>query len=304
MKRAFQLIIALLFAVFALILAVSSCAPQPSSMMPASELLTPAPSASPETTEEPAAEEEASVYPEDDAAPEESLVSEEPPAAESDLPETLDMAAMTPAERAAAWGLPEPPEGIDLSLQQFKLADSFNSITDQRPNHSYGAGVIVDAVAAEAFNSFVAAAHEAGYGVTAFRGYLDYWTVLENYYEPVVYSSGAAVAAATTYVPGCNDHQTALCIDLRFGGSGNYGEGIDFRGTEAWDWLLENCADYGIILRYPEGQESWYGTACMNPGHFRYVGEDAAHYIMENNITLEQFMLLYDWERLYIPGVN
>ncbi len=299
MKRAFQLIIALLFAVFALILAVSSCAPQPAaSPAPAAETAEPTPDAEPSA--EPVPEDDAAVLPEADEAPEESSAAEAAP----DEPEARDMAAMTPAERAAAWGLPEPPEGIDLSLQQFKLANSYNSITEQRPNHSYGAGVTVDAVAAEAFNSFVAAAHEAGYGVTAFRGYIDYWTVLENYYEPVVYSEGAEVAGATTYVPGCNDHQTALCIDLRLGGSGNFGEGIDFRGTEAWDWLLENCADYGIILRYPEGQESWYGTACMNPCHFRYVGEDAAHYIMENNITLEQFMLLYDWERIYVPGVN
>ena len=212
------------------------------------------------------------------------------------------MADMTPAERAAAWGLPAPPEGVDLSGREFKLANAYNSITDQRPNHSYGAGVTVDEVSADAFNRFVADAQAAGHSVTAFRGYLDYWTVLENYYEPEVYARGAAAAAAVTYVPGCNDHQTALCIDLRLGGAS--GEGPDFRGTEAWDWLIEHCAEYGIILRYPEGQASWYGTACRNPAHFRYVGEDAAAYIMDNNITLEQFMLLYDWDILYVPGVN
>lgn len=300
MKRAFQLIIALLFALLALLLAVSSCAPQSAFPAPAAE--TAAPTAQPSS--EPAPEDEAVILPEESEAPEASAAPEEAGGEDAAAAQSLAMAAMTPAERAAAWGLPEPPEGIDLSLQQFKLANSYNSITDQRPNHSYGAGVTVDAVASEAFNSFVAAAHEAGYGVTAFRGYLDYWTVLENYYEPEVYAHGAEVAAATTYVPGCNDHQTALCIDLRLGGSGNYGEGIDFRGTEAWDWLLENCADYGIILRYPEGQESWYGYACSHPAHFRYVGEDAARYITDNNITLEQFMLLYDWHALYVPGVN
>ena len=35
-----------------------------------------------------------------------------------------------------------------------------------------------------------------------------------------------------------------------------------------------------------------------------YVGVEPARYIMANNITLEQFMLLYDWDILYVPGVN
>ena len=205
---------------------------------------------------------------------------------------------MTPAERAAAWGLPAPPEGVDLSGREFKLANAYNSITDQRPHHAFGAGVTVDEVAADAFNHFVNDAQAAGYGVTAWRGYIDYWTTLENYYEPAVWAYGSEVAAATTFVPGCHDHQTALCVDLRYNGS------EDFRGTDAWDWLMAHCTDYGIILRYPEGQESWYGTACPCPCHFRYVGVEPAKYIMENNITLEQFMLLYDWDILYVPGVK
>ncbi len=309
-KRIIKIVLALALALLALVLAVSSCAPQ----AVLSGGLMPAESAEPEQPEaEPSAapEDEPAVIQPEEAPSEAAPPAEEPAPEESAAPIEIqeasgpDMADMTPAERAAAWGLPEPPDGIDLSAQQFKLANSYNSITDQRPNHSYGAGVTVDEVSSDAFNRFVADAQAAGHGVTAFRGYLDYWTVLENYYEPEVYAHGAATAAATTYVPGCNDHQTALCIDLHVGsGNGNYGEGVDFRGTEAWDWLIEHCADYGIILRYPEGQESWYGTACRNPAHFRYVGEDAARYIMDNNITLEQFMLLYDWDILYVPGVN
>lgn len=314
MKRAFQLIFAFLLVLAAIALAVSSCTSQ--SALRGGET---APAETPAETEAPApvetpAETEAPAPPETpaEAGPETPVTVDAPE--QTGLPEqgfgeagslsAPSMAEMTPAERAAAWGLPAPPEGIDLSATEFKLANSYNSITDKRPNHSMGAGVIVDAVADEAFNNFVGDCVAAGYGVSAFRGYLDWWTVLENYYEPEVFAHGAEYAASATYVPGCNDHQTALCIDLRLGGTGYLGEGVDFRGTEAWDWLLAHCAEYGIILRYPEGQESWYGTACVNPCHFRYVGEAAAKYIVENNITLEQFMLLYDWESIYVPGVN
>lgn len=54
-------------------------------------------------------------------------------------------------------------------------------------------------------------------------------------------------------------------------------------------WLRAHCAEYGFILRYPKDKmdvtqisyESW---------HFRYVGTAAAGYIMENDLTLEEFM--------------
>ena len=290
MKRVFQLIFAFLLLLGAVAMALDSCTSQ-SALRKEAPAPTPAETFAPIPSETPAPVE----VPQETEAPLETV---------APTP-TKSMAEMTPSERAAAWGLPEPPADIDLSGREFKLANSYNSITDQRPNHSYGAGVIVDEVADTAFDRFVSDCIAAGYaGVHAFRGYLDYWTVLENYYEPEVFSHGAEYAAKVTYAPGCNDHQTALCVDLRLGGTGYLGEGVDFRGTEAWDWLIAHCAEYGIILRYPEGQESWYGTACMNPGHFRYVGTEAAKYIMENNITLEQFMLLYDWEAVYVPGLN
>ncbi len=328
MKHTVKIIFALVMALLALLMAVSSCTPQSAltapAAVPAEPAAEPAPEPIPEDAPAAPAEEDAVILPggagpgDEEPAPEgPSAPGDEAPAEPAPfeaepveaspeeaetfvpvLPERSPMADMTPAERAAAWGLPAPPEGVDLSGREFKLANAFNSITDQRPNHAYGAGVTVDEVSADAFNHFVTDAQAAGYGVTAWRGYIDYWTTLENYYEPAVYSYGAETASKTTFVPGCHDHQTALCIDLRYNGS------EDFRGTEAWDWLISHCADYGIILRYPEGQESWYGTACMCPCHFRYVGVEPARYIMANNITLEQFMLLYDWDILYVPGVN
>lgn len=319
-KRIGKIIVALFLAILALLMAVSSCTPQSALTEPSAPENTPEAQAAvpteapaPAAPAEPQTEEIVAI--ESDETPTETPVAEtdaqeapppaaEPASAEAAAPAAQNMADMTPAERAAAWGLPAPPEGVDLGTRAFKLANSYNSITDQRPNHAYGAGVTVDSVSADAFNRFVSDAQAAGYGVTAFRGYVDYWTTLEQYYEPAVNAYGAEIAAATTYVPGCHDHQTALCVDLRLGGSFYNEDGIDFRGTEAWDWLIAHCADYGIILRYPEGQESWYGTPCMNPCHFRYVGVEPAKYIMENNITLEQFMLICDWDSVYVPGIK
>ena len=63
-------------------------------------------------------------------------------------------------------------------------------------------------------------------------------------------------------------------------------------GTEFCKWMEEHCAEYGFIVRYPEGKEQYYTLAC-HPGHFRYVGKEAAAYIMENGLCLEEFIELY-----------
>ena len=57
--------------------------------------------------------------------------------------------------------------------------------------------------------------------------------------------------------------------------------------------MREHCAEYGFILRFPEGREEYTGREA-EPGHFRYVGDIAAEYIMRKGITLEEFKDAYD----------
>ena len=53
-------------------------------------------------------------------------------------------------------------------------------------------------------------------------------------------------------------------------------------------WLQENCARFGFILRYPKEKEDITGVK-YEPWHVRYVGKEAATYIMGNGLTLEEF---------------
>lgn len=53
-------------------------------------------------------------------------------------------------------------------------------------------------------------------------------------------------------------------------------------------WLVQHCSEFGFILRYPKGKEDITGYS-YEPWHFRYVGKEAAKYIYEKNITLEEF---------------
>ena len=62
-----------------------------------------------------------------------------------------------------------------------------------------------------------------------------------------------------------------------------------FEKTDAGKWLREHCDEYGFILRYPRGKEYITGIG-YEPWHFRYVGKEAASIIMDNEITLEEFV--------------
>ena len=46
-------------------------------------------------------------------------------------------------------------------------------------------------------------------------------------------------------------------------------------------------------MRYPNGKSDVTGII-YEPWHFRYVGVEAATYIMENDLTLEEFLALYE----------
>ena len=63
--------------------------------------------------------------------------------------------------------------------------------------------------------------------------------------------------------------------------------------TDVYKWMAEHCQEYGFIVRYPLGKSDYYVRACY-PGHFRYVGVEAATYIMENDLCLEEFLALYE----------
>lgn len=106
------------------------------------------------------------------------------------------------------------------------------------------------------------------------------------------YTQAAAEEEAAKWVaiPGTSEHNLGLAADIV--SSTWYNENNDltqeFENTGHFVWLYEHCADYGFILRYPSGKESVTGIV-YEPWHYRYVGQEAAQYIMENNLTLEEF---------------
>ena len=89
--------------------------------------------------------------------------------------------------------------------------------------------------------------------------------------------------------PGSSDHQTGLGADiLNYAWTLKDGMNKDFANTDEAQWMLEHCQEFGFILRYMEDKEEITAIK-FEPWHFRYVGREAAAYIMENHLSLEEF---------------
>ena len=99
-----------------------------------------------------------------------------------------------------------------------------------------------------------------------------------------------AAAARIVNRPGTSEHQLGLCADI----TDKFYEvkTKELEKTALYQWMYAHCQDYGFILRYPADKQDITGVM-YEPWHFRYVGKEAAAYIMGNGLCLEEFLDLY-----------
>lgn len=114
---------------------------------------------------------------------------------------------------------------------------------------------------------------------------------LEHYRaEGLDYDTAYASASAVVAIPGTSEHNLGLAVDIC---------ALDYQlldddqaETAEQKWLMEHCAEYGFILRYPQGKEDLTGII-WEPWHYRYVGVDAAKEITEAGLCLEEYLALF-----------
>lgn len=226
----------------------------------------------------------------------------------------LLLSSAAPAFGAAAEP-PVPPvlddlPEIDLSSWEYMLANSFNSVgyEYEMPEYGFFEGQGIDPRVREAAQALVAAARADGVTlyISAASRNADFCM---NHYLECVNLYGSAVEACRHFLPpGCNEHQLGFAIDVTEleDLSANYNREYDdssVYGTPTYDWMMAHCAEYGFIYRYPAGKEAWFGDPCPH-FHFRYVGLEAAAYITEHDLCLEEFLYLEDPSSLFVPGLN
>ncbi|MDR1689086.1 MAG: M15 family metallopeptidase [Clostridiales bacterium] len=105
----------------------------------------------------------------------------------------------------------------------------------------------------------------------------------------LTYDEAFNVARTVVAYPGTSEHELGLAADIV---AKSY-QGLDTKQEETAEtkWLMENCKNYGFILRYPQ-DKSEITEIIYEPWHYRYVGVEAAKVIMENNLCLEEYIEL------------
>ena len=215
------------------------------------------------------------------------------------------------ALKAQEKGLPAPPE-IDINEWQYILVNGDNPLdpVDYAPaelvyinmtgDDTYirtdydGNRQVVDRRIAQALVDFAQGCKAAGLPVYLSSGYRSYAEQQANFTR-VCANNGCtdgkdANGHYITMPAGCSEHQTGLCCDI----TDVYHEikNAEIEKTDTFKWLKEHCTEYGFVHRFPEGKEE-ITSVMYEPFHFRYVGVEAAKYMTENNICLEEFVELY-----------
>jgi len=169
----------------------------------------------------------------------------------------------------------------------YKMNDDYEPILEEAEE---GGGIYLDERVAESYAKMVAAAQSDGIKLTLASGYVsaDRQERLWNKQVESLENGGLSHEAAelqasfTVLPPKCSEANFGLSVDIGWLGS-------DFMNSPAYVWLRAHAAEYGFIERYPADKEGvTHFNAC--PWHWRYVGSDAATYIRENGISLEEYL--------------
>jgi LAS superfamily LD-carboxypeptidase LdcB len=111
----------------------------------------------------------------------------------------------------------------------------------------------------------------------------------EAYLDPR-YQEAAEKAKKIVAFPGTSEHQLGLAVDL-MDKNYSYKPKYEDMNQEMFAWLDAHCAEYGFIKRYPT--RKLLLTGWDEPWHYRYVGVEAATFIMEHGICYEEFYAHY-----------
>ncbi len=146
-------------------------------------------------------------------------------------------------------------------------------------------GIYLVKEAAQAFQKMVDQAKADGYSIRAISAYRSYQYQV-HLYQRYVDQDGQEEADTYSARPGFSEHQTGLCVDV----DNRVMDFNHFEETKSFQWMMENAARYGFILRYPKGKEAITGYQ-YEAWHYRYVGEEIANDIKEHGMTYDEYYM-------------
>ena len=139
----------------------------------------------------------------------------------------------------------------------------------------------VSQVALNAFNEMAEAAAADGISLWINSGYRSYQEQ-EELYNGYASERGTEAADEVSSRPGHSEHQTGLAFDVN-------DTSFSFENSPEADWLNAHCAEYGFIIRFPEGKDKYTGYT-YEPWHIRYLGTKLAKEVTESGLCLEEYL--------------
>ena len=124
------------------------------------------------------------------------------------------------------------------------------------------------------------------------------WETQNTYFQNRVnklsskYSGDALIEAAKKEVnyPGTSEYNSGLSFRLQlYSRDDKEITNTKFSSSSQGIWMNTHCWEYGFVERYPQDKSSTTGVY-HEPWHYRYVGEEAARDMTENNLCLEEYL--------------
>ncbi|MDR1563457.1 MAG: D-alanyl-D-alanine carboxypeptidase family protein [Oscillospiraceae bacterium] len=157
-----------------------------------------------------------------------------------------------------------------------------------------GSGLKLDAAAQSALKEMVTTlkANQKAEGLCVIKAYVSYSSmksaynkaVAENRYVGMSSEAAETAAALVTPVAGTSEYQLGTVIALSTDGT----QQDYFDTTEAGKWIVEHCFEFGFVLRYPKEKVEVTGHS-FEPYCFRYVGPEAAKFMHDNKMCIEDY---------------
>ena len=230
------------------------------------------------------------------AAQQASMPAETPAPVEvpAETPVPVEMPVEEPAPMSQESDLPN----IDINSWEFMLVNAEHPLpSDYAPPEVVlvsDSQCPLDSRIVDAILAMKADAEAQGLTVYLSSGYRSYSDQAANFVR-VCNNNGVADGKDAngfyiTMPAGCSEHQTGICCDI----TDHYYEikNRSIENTAMFQYMVQHCHEFGFILRFPDGKENITGVM-YEPFHFRYVGVEAATYIMSHGLTLEEFLALY-----------
>ena len=113
----------------------------------------------------------------------------------------------------------------------------------------------------------------------------------QEIYDEYIKKYGKDYADKVVAPVGYSEHHTGLAIDINIMINGTWPSSNNelMEQVEHYKAIHKYLADYGFILRYPEGKEDITGYP-YEPWHIRYTGKTVAKIIEKENYTLEEYL--------------